>query len=427
MAPTPGGRRRRPTRGAPRAPLAGRPLSRRALLRAAGAGLVAPATASLLAACGDQLYTSGTFVLASPDNPVRWPLSATHPRIEPGQRPRPGSTLRLYNYADYLGPGVVKAFEAEYDVKVTISTFNDTDEALTKIATGAVAYDIYFPSYDQIGKMVASDLLRPLTQEYLTNVDALWDEFRSPWYDVGARYSVPYSVYSTGIGWRTDMVDADVSTLTNPYDVFWDPANRGNVAVIDDWHTTMSLVLLRNGITDVNSGKARHLDTLREQLSAMQDATDPKVTIQMYNDLPGGQYGISMMWSGDIVNAQYYLPKDVPVDVLRYWFPPDGRGMVDNDLMVLLGSGENPVAAHHFINYLLDPDVAARNFFYTGYQPPQASIDPERVVADGYVPPDLATAAVRPVDFERGFRLLELEPVVDGEWHAIWQEYKARG
>jgi len=392
-----------------------------------GAGLLAPATASLLAACGDQLYTSGSLVLASPDNPVRWPLSTTHPQIEPGQMPRPGSTLRLYNYADYLAPGVIKDFEEEYDVKVVVSTFNDTDEALTKIATGAVSFDIYFPSYDQIGKMVAADLLRPLTPGYLPNVSALWDQFRSPWYDVDARYSVPYSTYSTGIGWRTDLVDVDIATLDNPYDVFWDPANRGNVAVIDDWHTTMSLVLLRNGISDVNSGKARDLETIRLQLLEMQDATDPKVTVQMYNDLPSGQYGISMMWSGDIVNAQYYLPEDVPVDLLRYWFPSDGRGMVDNDLMVLLGSGENPVAAHHFVNYLLDPEVAAKNFFYIGYQPPQRSIDPERVVADGYVPANLGTAAVRPIDFTRGFRLLELDPVVDGGWHSICQEYKANG
>ncbi len=133
------------------------------------------------------------------------------------------------------------------------------------------------------------------------------------------------------------------------------------------------------------------------------------------------------MWSGDIINAQYYLPKNVSVDTLRYWFPTDGRGMVDNDLMVLLAGGENPVAAHYFVNYLLDPEIAAKNFYYIGYQPPQRSIDPETLVTDEFVPPNLKTAGVRPTDFEKGYRLLELDPVVDGEWHAIWQEYKAHG
>jgi spermidine/putrescine transport system substrate-binding protein len=147
----------------------------------------------------------------------------------------------------------------------------------------------------------------------------------------------------------------------------------------------------------------------------------------MYNDLPAGQYGIAMMWSGDVVNAQYYLPKKVSPDVLRYWVPPHGRGLVDNDLMVLLAGGRNPVAAHHFLNYLLDPDVAVRNFGFIGYQPPQRSVNPRELVADEYLPKNLATAAVRPRDFTVGARLLELPPVVDGQWHDIWQEYKADG
>ena len=40
---------------------------------------------------------------------------------------------------------------------------------------------------------------------------------------------------------------ANVAGLKNPYDVLWDPANKGKIAVIDDWHTAMSMVLLRQG------------------------------------------------------------------------------------------------------------------------------------------------------------------------------------
>ncbi len=54
--------------------------------------------------------------------------------------------------------------------------------------------------------MVAADLLRPLNHDYIPNIDNLWPQFQNPWYDAGWRYSVPYTVYTTGIGWRTDMV-----------------------------------------------------------------------------------------------------------------------------------------------------------------------------------------------------------------------------
>jgi spermidine/putrescine transport system substrate-binding protein len=397
-------------------------LGRAIVMSAAATGM-----AELLAACGDQLYTSGNLVIASPDHPVKWPLSKKHPIIDSGQKITPGGTLRLYNYADYIGPGVLKSFEKLYDVDVSVSTFNDTDEALTKIASGAVSYDIYFPSYDQIGTMVAADLLRPINHDYIPTVSNLWPQFHNPWYDRGWQYTVPYTTYTTGIAWRTDQVSEDVSQRDNPYDVLWDPQYKSQLAVIDDWHTAMAMVLLRDGITDINTGKKSDLDRLRDSLMDLNEATKPRVTITMYNDLAIGQYGLAQMWSGDIVNAQYYQPKGQSPDVFRYWFPQDGLGMVDNDLMVVLGGGENPVAAHHFLNYMLDADVSARNFFFTGYQPPQKSISPERLVSDGYVPANLETAAVLPKYFSVGYRLLELEPIENAQWHEIWQEFKANG
>ena len=48
------------------------------------------------------------------------------------------------------------------------------------------------------------------------------------------------------------------------------------------------------------------------------------------------------------------MPKGVPVDVVGYWFPPDGRGPVGNDTITVLKGAPNPVLAHLFLNYMLD-------------------------------------------------------------------------
>ena len=101
--------------------------------------------------------------------------------------------------------------------------------------------------------------------------------------------------------------------------------------------------------------------------------------------------------------------------------------MVDNDLMVVLAQGGNPVAAHFFINYLLDAKVASQNFGYIGYQPPQNSINPTELVADEYLPQNLATATVLPRYFTEGARLLQLPQAADNAYHQIWQEFKAGG
>jgi spermidine/putrescine transport system substrate-binding protein len=236
---------------------------------------------------------------------------------------------------------------------------------------------------------------------------------------------VPYSVYTTGVGWRTDQVTEDVAALDNPYDSLWNADYRGKVAIIDDWHTAMAMVALRAGLPDVNSDDPDDLAVIQENLTELSQSSKPKVTISMYNDLPSGQLGISQMWSGDVVNAQYYLPKGQSVDVLRYWFPEDGMGLVDNDLMMVLSGGRNPVLAHLFLEHMLDEKNSLKNFGYIGYQPPQNALDTEKLVADGYLPENLATAAVREEWFDVAYRLLELTVANDAAWHQVWQQFKA--
>ena len=112
---------------------------------------------------------------------------------------------------------------------------------------------------------------------------------------------------------------------------------------------------------------------------------------------------------------------------MRYWFPEDGRGGVDNDLVVCLAQGKNPVAAHVFINDLLDEGIAEANFGFTGYQPPLTAFTPETLVENAYVPENLARAVVTEKDFKTGEPLLQLPVLADVEYHRIWQEFKAGG
>ncbi len=403
--------------------------SRRELLVRAGlASLAVPALGSL-GACTRQPQgsTPGAtqLTIAAPDNPVTWPISPGNEPIADGLRPETGAKLRLYNYADYISPGSLRAFEERYDVDVSVSTFNTADEALAKVRSGGIPFDVYFPSYDQISKLVSANLIRPLNHSYLPHIEDVWPEFTDPWYDGEWRYTVPYTIYTTGIGWRADLVGEDVVARDNPYDVFWDEQYANNLAVIDDFHTTMGVVLLRNGITDLNTGDPDDLALVRTELLELTDTTKPKVTVSMYSELPGSQYGLSEMWSGDAVNAQYYLGQGVSADTLRFWFPDDGKGMVDNDLMVVLAGGQNPVLSHLFLDHMLEENNAIANFGWTGYQPPQRSIDADRLVEEKYIPPNLIDAAVRPEYFGAGYRLLELPPDVDAAWHEVWQEYKA--
>jgi len=405
------------------------PSRRQFLTRAALLAATAPSLGAFLAACSKSGPPSGgpSLTLAAPDKPVKWDIADDNKPIADRLAPEKNATLQLYTYADYISPDAVKSFSDKYGAQVEISTFNDTDEAITKIRGGNVDYDIFYPSYDQLSRLVSGGLLRPLNHSYIPNIKNVWPTFTNPWYDQEWRYTVPYTIYTTGIGWRSDLVPSDIPAMPNPYDVLWDPVYKGKTAVIDDWHTAMAMVLLRAGITDVNTSSEADLKLVGEQLKAMVEATSPKVTITMYNDLPAGQLGVCQMWSGDIINAQSYLPEGTSPDILQYWFPPDGKGLVDNDLMVLLRGGKNPVLAHLFLNHLLDPEVAMQNFTAIGYQPPQNSITADSLVAEEFIPENLRTAIVKPEYFESGYRLLELDATNDAAWHNVWQAFNAGG
>jgi spermidine/putrescine transport system substrate-binding protein len=414
-----------------------RPMDRRLFLsRMALATLGGSTALELLAGCtkAPAGSTSGpktggssaspTFQVATPDHPVTWPVHKAD-LIADGLAPEKNATLRVYNYADYLGPDIVKRFEKKFKCKVIVSTFNDGDEALTKVRTGTAKFDLFFTEYGFINKLVTGGLIRPLNQSYVPNIKNLWPQFSNPWYDQQWHYTVPYTVFTTGMGWRADMVDEDINARPDPYDVFWDPKYKKKLAVLDDRVSCMGMVLLHAGLTDVNTTKPKDLAIIREQLLDMQKKTSPKVTITEYTDLPGGQYGVGQMWSGDIINAQYYLAKGAKVKDLRFFYAAHDKGQVDNDILVIPKQGQNPVLAHEFINFLIDTKNAVDNFGYIGYQPPQQSLDANNLVSDGYVPKNLAQAVVKPDWFDTGYRTVELSPDGTAAWQRIWQEFKA--
>jgi spermidine/putrescine transport system substrate-binding protein len=408
------------------------PTRRQFLVRAGLLTVTVPTLGSFLAACG----TSGpsgsggssapSLTLARPDSPVTWDIADDNKPIADGLAPEEGATLKIYNYADYLSPQAIKAFEEQYKCTVEVSTFNDGDEAITKLRSG-VDFDIYNANYTEISRLVTGGLLRPLTHSYIPNISNVWPSFTNPWYDQEWRYTVPYTIYTTGLGWRNDQVPADIGGVSNPYAALWDPVYKDKTAILDDWHSAMAMVLLKEGITDVNTSSEADLKMVGEQLTALVEATSPKVTITMYSDLPAGQMALAQMWSGDIINAQYYLPEGIGTDILQYWFPADGKGIVDNDMLVTLRGGKNPVLAHLFLNHMLDTEVAKENFSAIGYQPPQNTITADSLVAEEFIPENLRSAIVKPEYFDTGYRLLELDPANDAAWHNVWNAFNAGG
>jgi spermidine/putrescine transport system substrate-binding protein len=406
-------------------PREGRSTRSRFLLGSAGALAALRAGPALASPFGAPLGPGG-IPLARRDHPVTLPIYPGNEPIASGKSPEKGP-LQVFTWSEYINPAVVKAFEKQYRVKVTVTSFENEEEALSKLTTGAVHFDVWFATVQYLGKSVAGKLIQPLNRRYLPNLKAnVWPSLASPFYDVGSRYTVPYVVYTTGIAWRRDKVKAP-TTFANPYDIFWQtPKTSGKVAVIDDQREALGMALLRRGVAKVNTENHTLVDRAGADLSQLTKRVNVKVNQTDYQDIPSGATWIAQAYSGDMATAAYYMPKGVPVSVVGFWRPQRG-GMIGNDVIAVLRGSKRPVLAHHFLNFLLDRRHALENFGFLGYVPPQKGLDPQMLIAKGYVPKSLASTIVREEEFRHDHTLLPLTTEGEIAWQNAWSRFKAGG
>ena len=84
-----------------------------------------------------------------------------------GSAPDGSINLRVLNCEDYIGDGVLEAFEAweketnGKNVKVIYDTFDTNETMLSSLKTGKSTYDLICPSDYAIQKMMSSGMLEP--------------------------------------------------------------------------------------------------------------------------------------------------------------------------------------------------------------------------------------------------------------------------
>ena len=366
------------------------PITRRSMLRGmAGIGAVA-ATGGIAAACGVRTAppTEAPAPTAAPPTaaPATQPPGAsevpatTAPTAEPTPVPPPEAELFVYNWAQYIGKKTIKNFEAATGIKVVYDFFDSAETMTAKISSGNSGYDVTFPTSVNVTGLKERGLIQPLDHSLLPNLVNLAAEWTDPGYDPGNATSVPYMWWTTGVAYDTKKVDGQLTS----WDALWDPKYAGKLAMLDDYREVFAAALFRLGY-DVNTTDDTQLD---EALALLQEQ---KPLLRTYSTddigvLSTGDAWIMHAWGADVYQVQQERPS------VTYYLPSEG-GVRGSDTMVLLANAQHPIAAHMFMNYMLDAEVAADNTNYIGYMGPNEAakqfIDPA-ILADPTVNPDAA-------------------------------------
>ena len=153
--------------------------------------------------------------------------------------------LNIYNWGNYTSPELIKKFEKEHDVKVTVTDYDSNDTALAKVKAGGHGYDIVVPSANYVPIWIKEGLLlesRPDQMANFKNVSAQW---RNPDWDPNRRYTVPWLWGSVGLIVDTSVYKGDINTSA----VFLDPPKEleGKINVAPEMGDVMGLALMYVG------------------------------------------------------------------------------------------------------------------------------------------------------------------------------------
>jgi spermidine/putrescine transport system substrate-binding protein len=435
-----------------------RSFSRRDFLRRSlAAGVALPTSAAILAACGgdgaNPTTPEGEDItprFGTLDNPVTLQTYEDNPPIDSNLEPEAGP-LVIYNWEQYFWKQVLKDFSKKYDVEVKYETFYNMEQAIQKFQTGEVDVDVFFPTIDYIPKLVAAKLIQPLNHDYIPGIPNLWPAMQDPYYDKGSQYTVPYTIYHTGIAWRTDIVPMeveDVSAMSNPYELYWNADYAGKVGIYDVYREALALGMYRDlaNETNLDETDAAVIGAAKDRLIELNDLVDVKTTIDgAYAGVPEGKFGLHQSWSGDIQAGPWYTndpKKESPL--LRYYWPArDGfGGTIDNDTYAIPTNAKNPVLAHRFLNFMMDEFNAIKNWTWVGYQVPFNAVNPETIFEESYpglegwfvwdyeAPKgshwnNLKSTIVTEEDFDIGKRATGLPVEIDSIWQDAYAEFKA--
>lgn len=309
-------------------------------------------------------------------------------------------SLTIYNWGDYLAPQVIERFVAKHpDVSLSQDYYLSEAELIAKLRGGA-AYDVAVPIDYLLSSSQRDGLWRELDPlpkgvEHLDPSLPVWHA--SPERGGGA-YAIPYLWGTTGIGYDSEKVDPPTS-----WNALFDYRYAGRISVIDSKGDVMDQALLASGLginsTDKATIRAQVWPKLREQ----------KQLLRAYDSNPAaalisGDTWIAQIDSGDLFRAQDQRPS------LAYVIPDEGAALWV-DYLAIPARAAAPELALAFIEFLLDPDIAALNANTLRFATPNRTALERGLIADAadpqlYPPPEVRSRLFTSENWDGGTKQL---------------------
>ena len=285
--------------------------------------------------------------------------------------------LNVYNWGEYISDGsedsfdTIKGFEDWYlenyghEVEVNYTTFASNEDMYAKLSSGAVSYDVIFPSDYMIQRMAEEGMLLELDYENIPNYQYIGDSFRGMYYDPEEKYTVPYTYNFVGIIYDAEQVDEED---TGDWDLMWNEKYAGNILQFNNSRDAFATAQYKLGL-DVNSEKAADWRLALEELKTQQPLVKSYVMDEVYNMMESGEAAICAYYAGD-----YFTMLDAEAESVDLQFYAPDRTNYFVDAMCIPSCCQNKELAEAFINYMLEEEPAVANAEYICYGCPNSLV-----------------------------------------------------
>lgn len=308
--------------------------------------------------------------------------------------------VNVYNWADYIGETTLEDFEAATGITPIYDTYSSAEEMEAKMLAGSTGYDVAFSAGISSPRFIQAGVYQELDKSRLSGWSNLNPEIlriMNGW-DDGSKYGVPYMWGTVGFTFNMDLVrerlpEADLTSM----DILFDPANAAaladcGISILDSPTDIMLMVLRYLGI-DGDTTNVADYDKVVEAFRPIRQYIRTFDNANYINAIPNGELCMVNNWSGDYATSRWRA-EEAGIEIDLAYFVPKTGAPAWIDVMSIPADAPNMDEAYEFINFMLQPEVAAGCVNYVNYASANLAANPfieDYIINDPAVYPDAET------------------------------------
>ena len=311
--------------------------------------------------------------------------------------------LELYIWEGLFPQEVLTDFEDETGIRIISSNFDSNETMFEKVQqSDGKDYDLVIGDDYIIEQIVNNGLAKELDKEKLKNYDNINPLYQSQFYDPENKYTIPHGAGIPLIVYDPEQVDFEIQG----YEDLWNPALEDKIATIASYRAVEGMVLLTMG-KSMNEQDPAVIKEAGEKLKELAPNIRMIQDTNTQNALLNGEASVGILYTSQVIAALAENPD------LKVVYPKEGLGFGIMNFFIPKNAPDTE-EAYAFLDYILEPEVAAKCFDFVGYYCTNKA-------ADELVNPDL----VVPDSVTKGEIIQNVSAEAEEVYNQNWTEFKA--